>query len=39
MGYSFVDGNSDYEKELEKFLSDDLSSLMEVLVDPLALTR
>ena len=39
MGYSYVDGNSDYEKELEAFLRDDSSSLMEVLVDPLALTR
>ena len=39
MGYSYVDGNSNYEKELEAFLGDDSSSLMEVLVDPLALTR
>ena len=39
MEYSFVDGNVDFEKELETFLSDDSSSLMEVLVDPLALTR
>ena len=39
MDYSRVDGNSNIEKDLEKFLSDDKLSLMEVLVDPMALTR
>jgi acetolactate synthase-1/2/3 large subunit len=39
MGYFKVDGNSDIEKELQTFLSDDSLSLMEVMVDPLALTR
>ena len=39
MEYSFVDGNVNFEKELETFLLNDSSSLMEVLVDPLALTR
>ena len=39
MDYKKVDGNSDIEKELKAFLSDDSLALMEVLVDPMALTR
>ena len=39
MQYFKVDGNTDMEKELKKFLKDDSSNLMEVMVDPMALTR
>ena len=39
MLYFKVDGNADMEKELKKFLKDDSSDLMEVMVDPMALTR
>ena len=39
MQYFKVDGNTDMEKELKKFLKDDASNLMEVMVDPMALTR
>ena len=39
MGYAKVDGSSDLEKELKSFLSDDTSALMEVIVDPKALTK
>ena len=39
MDYTKVDGNSDIEKDLKAFLSNDDLSLMEVLVDPMALTR
>jgi acetolactate synthase-1/2/3 large subunit len=39
MEYFKVDGNSDMEKSLKKFLKDDSSNLMEVMVDPMALTR
>ena len=39
MEYFKVDGNTDMEKALKKFLKDDASDLMEVMVDPMALTR
>ncbi len=39
MDYAKVDGNSDLEKELKAFLSEDSSALMEVIVDPKALTK
>ncbi|RKM59004.1 biosynthetic-type acetolactate synthase large subunit [Butyrivibrio sp. XB500-5] len=39
MGYAKVDGSSNLEKELKSFLSDDSSALMEVIVDPKALTK
>ncbi|WP_034452071.1 biosynthetic-type acetolactate synthase large subunit [Butyrivibrio sp. AE2032] len=39
MDYTKVDGNSDLGKALEEFLSNDDLSLMEVMVDPMALTR
>ena len=39
MGYMKVDGNSDIEGSLTEFLRDDSSYLMEVDVDPMALTR
>ncbi len=39
MDYTKVDGNSDLGKTLEEFLSNDDLSLMEVMVDPMALTR
>ena len=39
MDYAKVDGNSDIEAELKKFLKDDKSALMEVCVDPMELTR
>ena len=39
MQYFKVDGNSDMEKSLKEFLKDDASNLMEVMVDPMALTR
>ena len=39
MGYAKVDGTSDIEKELKAFLADDSSALMEVIVDPKALTK
>ena len=39
MGYYKVDGNTDMEKALADFLKDDSSELMEVMVDPMALTR
>ena len=38
MDYAKVDGNSDVEAELKKFLKDDKSALMEVCVDPMELT-
>ncbi|MBP3278571.1 MAG: biosynthetic-type acetolactate synthase large subunit [Butyrivibrio sp.] len=39
MEYYRVDGNTDMEKALADFLKDDSSELMEVMVDPMALTR
>ncbi|WP_022767059.1 biosynthetic-type acetolactate synthase large subunit [Butyrivibrio sp. NC2007] len=39
MDYYKVDGNTDMEKALADFLKDDSSELMEVMVDPMALTR
>lgn len=39
MDYAKVDGNSDLEKELKAFLLEDSSALMEVIVDPKALTK
>lgn len=39
MGYIKVDGYSDCAKEIETFLNDENSGIMEVLVDPMALTR
>ena len=39
MGYAKVDGSVDLDKELKAFLSDDSSALMEVIVDPKALTK
>lgn len=39
MDYAKVDGNSDLENELKAFLSEDSSALMEVIVDPKALTK
>ena len=39
MDYAKVDGNSDIEAGLKKFLKDDKSALMEVCVDPMELTR
>ena len=39
MKYFKVDGNTDIEKSLKDFLKDDNSNLMEVMVDPMALTR
>ncbi len=39
MEYYRVDGNTDMEKALADFLKDDSSKLMEVMVDPMALTR
>ena len=39
MDYAKVDGNSNLEKELKAFLSEDSSALMEVIVDPKALTK
>ncbi len=39
MKYYRVDGNTDMEKALADFLKDDSSELMEVMVDPMALTR
>ena len=39
MEYYRVDGNTDMEKALTDFLKDDSSELMEVMVDPMALTR
>ncbi|MBQ7614930.1 MAG: biosynthetic-type acetolactate synthase large subunit [Butyrivibrio sp.] len=39
MDYFVVDGSSDVDGSLATFLKDDTSSLMEVLVDPMALTR
>ncbi|WP_026522081.1 biosynthetic-type acetolactate synthase large subunit [Butyrivibrio sp. VCB2001] len=39
MEYYKVDGNTDMEKALDDFLKDDSSELMEVMVDPMALTR
>ena len=39
MEYMKVDGNSDVVKDIKKFLKDDKSSLMEVIVDPMALTK
>ena len=39
MEYYKVDGNTDMEKALADFLKDDSSELMEVMVDPMALTR
>jgi acetolactate synthase-1/2/3 large subunit len=39
MDYYKVDGNTDMEKVLADFLKDDSSELMEVMVDPMALTR
>ncbi|MCR5557385.1 MAG: biosynthetic-type acetolactate synthase large subunit [Butyrivibrio sp.] len=39
MGYIKVDGRSDVDKELEKFLSDDEACLMEVMVDPMELVK
>lgn len=39
MEYMKVDGNSDVVKDIKKFLKDDKSSLMEVVVDPMALTK
>ena len=39
MQYFKVDGNTDIEKSLKDFLKDDNSNLMEVMVDPMALTR
>ena len=39
MNYFKVDGDSDMEKALNEFLRDDSSNLMEVMVDPMALTR
>ncbi len=39
MKYYRVDGNTDMEKALADFLKGDSSELMEVMVDPMALTR
>ncbi len=39
MDYFTVDGNSDIEAETIRFLLDDKSGIMEVMVDPMALTR
>lgn len=39
MQYFRVDGNTDIEKSLKEFLKGDSSNLMEVMVDPMALTR
>ena len=39
MGYVKVDGSNDIDSELSKFLSDDSSGLMEVLVDPMELVK
>ena len=39
MGYAKVDGSVDLDKELKAFLADDSSALMEVIVDPKALTK
>ncbi len=39
MGYMKVDGGSNLKKDLNEFLKDDTSMLMEVCVDPMALTR
>ncbi len=39
MGYCRLDGKGDMGKTLSEFLSDDKSALMEVIVDPMALTR
>ncbi|MBR4831989.1 MAG: biosynthetic-type acetolactate synthase large subunit [Butyrivibrio sp.] len=39
MDFEKVDGSSDIEKELKKFLADDKSALMEVDIDPMALTK
>ena len=39
MEYVKVDGNSDLDGELEAFLKDDTSSLMEVRIDPMELTK
>ncbi|MBO6239368.1 MAG: biosynthetic-type acetolactate synthase large subunit [Butyrivibrio sp.] len=39
MGYMKVDGNSDIDGSLIEFLKDDKAFLMEVVVDPMALTR
>lgn len=39
MDYYSVDGYSDIEGVIKQFLSDDLPGIMEVMVDPMALTR
>ncbi len=39
MGYMKVDGNSNLSEQIKDFLKDDESMLMEVIVDPMALTR
>ena len=39
MGYVKVDGSKDLNKQIEDFLKDDVSSLMEVIVDPMELTK
>jgi acetolactate synthase-1/2/3 large subunit len=39
MGYMKVDGNCDIAAKLDEFLKDDTSCLMEVIVDPMALTK
>ncbi len=39
MDYIRVAGTDDIEKSLREFLAEDKSSLMEVIVDPMALTR
>ncbi len=39
MGYMKVDGSSNLGEVLSDFLKDDTSMLMEVCVDPMALTR
>jgi acetolactate synthase-1/2/3 large subunit len=39
MEYYKVDGNRDMVSYIEKYLSDDNAGIMEVLVDPMALTR
>ena len=39
MEYEKVDGNSDIDAEIKKFLKDDKPALMEVCVDPMELTK
>ncbi len=39
MGYIKVDGHSDVDGELNRFLSDDSSCIMEVMVDPMELVK